>query len=102
MEVAKLGECHIPAAGSSFAPLKEQSLPAVRCIADDRMMGKWRESSTLPLGQPMPMVLSQFHIHTSPVFLLKKLCSTHIGYPYSPSLWMQWLRVSLHMTSSDE
>lgn len=55
--MAKLGECQVPAADSYFAPLKEQNLPADRCIAEDRMMEKWRES-TLPLGQPVPMVLS--------------------------------------------
>lgn len=36
MEVAKLGECQVPATDSYFAPLKEQSLPEDRCIAEDR------------------------------------------------------------------
>lgn len=58
MEVAKLGECQVPATDSYFAPLKEQSLPEDRCIAEDRMMEKWRESTALPLSQPVPMALS--------------------------------------------
>lgn len=58
MEVAKLGEFQVPATDSYFAPLKEQSLPEDRCIAEDRMMEKWRESTALPLSQPVPMALS--------------------------------------------
>lgn len=101
MEVAKLGECQVPATDSYFAPLKEQSLPEDRCIAEDRMMEKWRESTALPHGPVSPWDVP-FHIYKSPIFLLKKLCTTRVGNLYSLSLWMRWLHVSLHMTSSDE